>query len=171
MDTIPTLLPDAPPEVKKLIELLANPSLTTMDVDQEMGWPEGETRRKLKQYPLLAKTANEARVIAFRAVGLDAPRIAAFRAIADALTATKREQCGNFEYVEVPDHGTRLKAANQILKVLGDDASVIAEAGKDVELHLKIYNIVNQRKTAKVIDVDKAGVVTSTRTGGLEVVT
>lgn len=123
---LPAILPNAPAETQRLIDFLANPNLTTVQIDQEMGFPAGETRRLISRYPALAKKAQEARLMAFRLVGIDSPRLKAYTAIKDALEAEKSQPCGanefGVEYEKVADHKIRLEAAQKILKILGDDS-------------------------------------------------
>lgn len=162
-----SLLVDPPPEVVKLIELLVNPNLSMGEIDSLMSWPVGKTRRTLTAYPLLARTANEARVLAFRNSGLEAPRLGAYKAIVEALAATKSVQTGDFTWADEPDHAIRLKAANQILKVLGDDSSATVNH-IEVELHQKIYNLINQNKPVRKV-IDATG-TTQEPAKGLQVV-
>ncbi len=114
--TVP-ILPNALPLTQKLIDLIANPNLTTKEIDEQMGWHEGETRRLIARCPALMVKANEARILAFKLVGLEAPRLGAYKAIKEGLEATKRLPDGSDDI----DHKIRLEAAQKILNILGDD--------------------------------------------------
>lgn len=170
---IPVLVRDVPPEIVDLVRLLADPNLTTADIDMEMNWPAGETRRKLNKYPILARTAQEARILAFRKVGLESPRLAAYQVIADALKANKRvyDNLGNV-VDEVIDHKIRLEAAQKMLRILGDDSGPILNVEGDLisnhltvavehfkkmsveQLRAEADKIINQRKSgAPAIDI------------------
>lgn len=150
-----SILKDPPPELVKFIDLLSNPSLVPKDIDYLMGWDAGQTRKKLLQYPILARTANEAKVIAYRMVGVDSPRLSAYKAYVDALEATRSEQVGYDGSTEqgifekVPDHRIRIDAANKILKSLGDDVGVVVN-NNETELHVKIYNLIKERNATTV---------------------
>lgn len=123
-----SILPaDAPPEMHKLIALLATPDISLSEIDEQMGWPLGETRSKLKRWPILAKTATEARMLAMRAAGLE--KTDAYKVYKEALDAEKTVSVedntndvepGSRTNVTEPDHKIRITAADRVLTLFGE---------------------------------------------------
>lgn len=117
-----------PPKIiGRMIELLTDVNLDPSDVDRKLmeefphlkdeGWRVGSTKQKMKKYPLIAKTAKEARALLWRKVGRS--KIDGFKAISDCLKATKTSGDGSVE----PDHKMRHDAAKTMLTLMGEDTS------------------------------------------------
>lgn len=128
MDDIKIInMKDVPDTLPKLIELLSDQNLSLVEIDVQMGWGAGETKRKLERYPLLAKTANEARVLAMRRAGLS--KVESFKVIADAHKADGDDGKA--------DHDIRLKAADRALALMGEKTGLIG-GGTTVQGDIRI---------------------------------
>jgi hypothetical protein len=112
------------PILSRLIELLADTNLTMNDVDIKImeefpelvaeGWTIGSTRKKIKRYPVLARTVNEARTLLWREVGRS--KLDGYRVISEALDAVSVAPDGS----TVPNHDIRLKANTQMMTLMGE---------------------------------------------------
>lgn len=112
---------DIPADLVKLIELLSDYNLSLPEVDARMGWVPGATKDKLNKFPILARTANEARVLAMRTAGLS--KVESFKVIADAHKADDHDG--------LADHDIRLKAADRALALMGE--KTVATSGPTVQ--------------------------------------
>jgi hypothetical protein len=142
MDNEPKIL-TPPPEYTKLIELLCDNNLSMIDIDARMGWAEGETARKIRRYPLLAKTATEARALAMREAGLS--KVESFKVIASAHGASTAD--------ERPDHEVRLKAADRALALMGEKT---VGGGPTVAIKDININITNPEDIARLEKITQA---------------
>lgn len=125
--TVPLITGQPSPMVSRMIELLSDINLTMRDVDEKLmkefpelvaqGWTVGSTRMKVQKYPVLARTANEARAMLWREVGRS--KIDAYRAISDAIEATSVDLGGT----ERPNHDIRLKASDRMLALMGENST------------------------------------------------
>jgi hypothetical protein len=125
------------PMIRRMIELLTDVNLTMNEIDEKMmqefpqlikeGWHIGSTREKVKKYPLLARTASEARVLLWRELGRS--KIDGFRVISEAMEAQKATPDG----VLVEDHDMRMKAADRMLTLMGEQVS---PAGAKVNINM-----------------------------------
>lgn len=116
-----------PPIFSRLVELLADVNLSMDEVDmkimeefpqlKEEGWAIGSTRKKVKKYPSLARTAAEARMLLWREVGKS--KIDGYKVYADAVEADKVAPNGD----AVPDHDIRIKGADRMLALMGENVN------------------------------------------------
>jgi hypothetical protein len=116
---------EPPKMVGRMIELLADLNLQPSEVDEKMmeefphlkdeGWKIGTTRKKLKSYPMLARSVKEAKALLWREVGLS--RKDAYQVIADATKAEKKNIDGSIE----PDHKIRMDATDRFLNLNGEN--------------------------------------------------
>lgn len=116
IDTFQPAIKTIPAEVEKLIELLADPNNKASDIDDMFGWASGECVRKLRLYPLLRRTVEEARVLGLRRVGLE--KEDCYKVYKDATLAVKtKNEAGEM----MEDHEVRIKAADRVLVLMGEN--------------------------------------------------
>jgi hypothetical protein len=116
-----------PPILSRMITLLADVNLTMDDIDVKLmeefpvlvteGWGIGSTRKKIKKYPLLARTAAEARMLLWRELGRS--KIDGYRVISEAMDAEKVAADGSI----TKDHDIRMKAADRMLTLQGENVN------------------------------------------------
>ena len=124
--SLPTTKPRSP-IISKFIELLCDINLTFDDVDEKMmaefpklreeGWSLGSSRDKVKRYPILARTAAEARMLLWREVGLSKRDV--FNVYAEATRAEKVALDGS----RTEDHDIRIKGADRAATLMGENVN------------------------------------------------
>lgn len=115
------------PILTRMIELMVDVNLTMDEVDQKLmaefpvllkeGWHIGSTREKVKKYPILARTASEARALLWREVGVCKKDV--FQVYADGMKAEKRDMTGSTD----KDHEIRMKAADRVATLMGESVN------------------------------------------------
>ena len=124
--SFPSIKPRSP-IISKFIDLLCDINLTLSDVDEKMmaefpqlrneGWTIGSSKAKVKKFPILARTAAEARMLLWREVGLDKKDV--FQVYKDATLAEKVTIDGTRE----PDHDIRIKGADRAATLMGENVN------------------------------------------------
>lgn len=149
------ILENPPEEIKKLVGLLADANLTMAQIDTEMGFPIGETRKKLERWPILRQAGLEARTLALREAGIDKAKV--YRVYSEAMDANTITPEGQTE-----DHKTRIMGADRAAVLLGEKISStgnvnvqINNTGITPEDVDRLEGILAKRRAdkAKVIDV------------------
>lgn len=111
------VLENPPEDLKKLISLLADSNLTFNQIDQEMGFPLGETRKKLERWPILKQAGLEARALALRTAGIDKAKV--YKVYSEAMDANTTLPTGEL----AEDHKTRIMGADRAAVLLGEKIS------------------------------------------------
>jgi hypothetical protein len=150
------VLENPPEDIKKLITLLADANLTFSQIDTEMGFPQGETKRKLERWPILRQAGLEARTLALREAGIDKAKV--YRVYSEAMDANTSTPDGLME-----DHKTRIMGADRAAVLLGEKISSTGNVNVQVNNNVsltpedvdRLEGILNKRRAEKnkVIDV------------------
>jgi hypothetical protein len=150
------VLENPPEDLKKLISLLADSNLTFNQIDQEMGFPLGETRKKLERWPILKQAGLEARALALRTAGIDKAKV--YKVYSEAMDANTITPEGIME-----DHKTRIMGADRAAVLLGEKISSTGNVNVQVNNNValtpddvdRLEAILNKRRAErnKVIDV------------------
>lgn len=156
---------EPPEEYKKLVELLCDYNLTSDEVDLQMmnivpEWRLGDAKRKMRRYPLLARTVAEGKALAMRQAGAD--KVESIKRYVEAQGAVKSVPCGSDEngtvYSSVSDHDVRMKASDRILTLMGESPVVVSKV--DVAIDNRQINIGEDvlREFVSAVDrLDKGG--------------